>query len=262
MLELNLEVVVVSGHSKWSTIKHGKAITDARRGKLFTKLAREIIIAAKQGGGDSDANFRLRIAIQRAKDNNMPSNNIERAIKRGTGDADDQDQMMESVYEGYGPGGIAILLETMTDNRNRTVSEIRSAFTKAGGNLAEAGAVVWQFEKKGLIIVEPHEDQAEQIALAAIDAGADDFETVDSTLHLYSSPEALEEIREILSDREAVIQSSETAMLPKSTIMLDNKTAVQTLRLLDELEELDDVQRVFSNADFPDTALDDYKTRI
>ena len=248
----------MSGHSKWSTIKHGKAISDARRGKLFTKLAREIIVAAKQGGGDADANFRLRMAIQRARDNNMPSGNIERAIKRGTGEGGGQEQMQEAVYEGYGPGGTAILLETMTDNRNRTVSDIRSTITKAGGNLAESGAVAWQFEQRGVVVVESDDAQAEELALAAIDAGADDFETVDSTLHLYSSPAALEGLRSALSEQEAVISSSETAMLPKSTIMLDAKTALQTLRLLDQLEELDDVQRVFSNADFPDEALERY----
>ncbi len=250
----------MSGHSKWSTIKHGKAVTDARRGKLFTKLAREIIVAAKQGGGDSDTNFRLRMAIQRAKDNNMPAGNIERAIKRGTGDASDGAQMLEAVYEGYGPGGTAIMLETMTDNRNRTVSDIRSTLTKAGGNLAESGAVAWQFEKKGVVVVQSEEDQVDDLALAAIDAGADDFETVDSTLHLYSAPGELEGLRTALTEQDAVISSSETAMLPRTTIMLDSKTALQALRLLDELEELDDVQRVFSNADFPEEALERYKS--
>ena len=249
----------MSGHSKWSTIKHGKAVSDARRGKLFTKLAREVIVAAKQGGGDSDSNFRLRMAIQRARDNNMPAGNIERAIKRGTGDASDGAQMMEAVYEGYGPGGTAIMLETMTDNRNRTVSDIRSTLTKAGGNLAESGAVAWQFEKKGVVVVQSDEEQVDDLALTAIDAGADDFETVDSTLHLYSAPGALEDLRAALTEQDAVISSSETAMLPRTTIMLDAKTGLQALRLLDELEELDDVQRVFSNADFPDEALERYR---
>jgi YebC/PmpR family DNA-binding regulatory protein len=250
----------VSGHSKWSTIKHGKAVSDARRGKLFTKLAREIIVAAKQGGGDSDSNFRLRMAIQRARDNNMPAGNIERAIKRGTGDASAGAQMLEAVYEGYGPGGTAIMLETMTDNRNRTVSDIRSTLTKAGGNLAESGAVAWQFEKRGVVVVQSDEEQVDDLALAAIDAGADDFETVDSTLHLYSAPGSLEDLRAALTGQDAVISSSETAMLPKTTIMLDAKTALQAMRLLDELEELDDVQRVFSNADFPEEALERYKS--
>ena len=151
----------MSGHSKWSTIKHAKAITDARRGKLFTKLAREIIISARQGGGDVDMNIRLRMAVQKAKDANMPNDNIERAIKRGTGEGGDAEQMVEFIYEGYGPGGIAIMLETLTDNRNRTVSDVRSTLTKAGGNLAQSGAVAWQFQQKGIVVVTAEEDTAE-----------------------------------------------------------------------------------------------------
>ena len=144
----------MAGHSKWAQIKHAKAVTDHRRGKLFTRLAREVIVAARQGGGDPDANFRLRMAVQRAKDANMPNDNIERAIKRGTGESDDGVQMIEAIYEGYGPGGVAIMLETLTDNRNRTVSDVRTTLTRAGGNLAESGAVSWQFEKKGVITVD------------------------------------------------------------------------------------------------------------
>ncbi len=248
----------MSGHSKWSTIKHGKAISDARRGQLFTKLAREIISAARQGGGSEDMNIRLRMAIQRAKDNNMPADNIERAIKRGTGEGVDQDQMSEVLYEGYGPGGTAIMLQTLTDNRNRTVSDIRSTLTKAGGNLAETGAVAWQFEQKGVIVVEADEETAEELALVAIDAGADDFETYQSKLNIYAAPERLEGLRKSLNDQNAVIESSEISMLPKNTIFLEDKGAIQTLRLLDRLEELDDVQRVFSNADFPDEILEQY----
>ena len=248
----------MSGHSKWSSIKHGKAVTDARRGQLFTKLTRELIVAARQGGSDSDSNFRLRIAVQRARDSNMPAANIERAIKRGSGEGSGQDQMEEAVYEGYGPGGMAIFLQTLTDNRNRTVSDIRSTFTKAGGNLAEAGSVAWQFEQKGVVVAEADADEAEELALAAIDAGADDFETIDSTLHTYSTPNRLEEIRKTLEETGATIKSSELSMLPTNTIPLDEKTAIRALKLLDRLEELDDVQRVFSNADFPDAALDQY----
>ena len=250
----------MSGHSKWSSIKHGKAITDARRGQLFTKLAKEIIVAARQGGGgDSYTNLRLRMAIQKAKDSNMPADNIERAIKRGTGEGADQDQMAEVVYEGYGPGGTAIMLQTLTDNRNRTVSDIRSTLSKWGGNLAEAGAVTWQFEQKGVIVVEAEPEQADELALAAIDAGADDFETADSTLHLYSAPAALEDLRKTLAEHDAAISSSDISMVPTNTVALDGRTAMQTLRLLDRLEELDDVQRVFTNADFPDEALDQYR---
>ncbi|MDP6403161.1 MAG: YebC/PmpR family DNA-binding transcriptional regulator [SAR202 cluster bacterium] len=249
----------MSGHSKWSTIKHGKAISDARRGQLFTKLAREIISATRQGGGSEDMNIRLRMAIQRAKDNNMPADNIERAIKRGTGEGVDQDQMSEVLYEGYGPGGTAIMLQTLTDNRNRTVSDIRSTLTKAGGNLAETGAVAWQFEQKGVIVVEADQETAEELALVAIDAGADDFETYQSRLNIYSAPERLEGLRKSLSNQNAVIESSEISMLPTNTIFLEDKGAIQTLRLLDRLEELDDVQRVYSNADFPDEILEQYR---
>ena len=249
----------MSGHSKWSTIKHAKAITDARRGKLFTKLTREIIIAARQGGGDPDMNIRLRMAIQKAKDNNMPNDNIDRAVKRGTGESGDQDQMAEFTYEGYGPGGIAIMLQTFTDNRNRTVSDIRSTLTKAGGNLAQSGAVAWQFEQKGVVVVTAPEDEADELALVAIDAGADDFEAFDDTLQIFSAPGKLEEIRGALTDTQASIVSSELSMIPSNTISLDAKSATQTLRLLDQLEELDDVQKVYSNADFPDEVLDQYR---
>jgi YebC/PmpR family DNA-binding regulatory protein len=252
----------MSGHSKWSTIKHGKAVTDARRGKLFTKLTREIITAARQGGGSTDMNIRLRMAVQRARDNNMPIDNIERAIKRATGEGGENVQMVEVVYEGYGPGGAAILLETITDNRNRTVSDIRSTFAKAGGNLAQTGAVAWQFAQKGVVIVEADQDQAEELALLAIDAGADDFESYESSLHVYSDPSNLDEIRHALTESEANVTSSEIAMLPTIALELDDKVALQTLRLLDRLEELDDVQRVFSNADFSDDVLEEYRGEV
>lgn len=250
----------MSGHSKWSTIKHGKAISDARRGQLFTKLAKEIIIAARQGGGNPESNFRLRMAVQRAKDSNMPADNIARAIKRGSGEGGDQDQMVEVNYEGYAPGGTAILLQALTDNRNRTVSDVRSTFTKAGGNLAEAGAVAWQFEQKGVVVVEANPDKAEDLTLIAIDAGAEDFEAFDSTLQIYSAPEVLEELRNTLASNDATIRSSEILMVPKNSITLDDSTALQTLRLLDHLEELDDIQKVFSNGDFPDEVLERYRS--
>ena len=249
----------MSGHSKWSTIKHGKAVTDARRGQLFTKLAREIIVAARQGGGNSDSNFRLRMAIQRARDNNMPVDNIDRAIKRGSGSGD-QAQMTEATYEGYGPGGAAILLQALTDNRNRTASDVRSTFSKGGGNLSESGSVAWQFEQSGVIVVEEDEgDRVEELTLAAIDAGAEDFEAFDSTLHVFSAPDRMEDVRKRMAEFDANVTSSELSMLPKSTVTLEEKAARQTLRLLDRLEELDDIQRVFSNADFPDDVLREYR---
>ena len=248
----------MSGHSKWSTIKRAKGANDARRGELFTKLSKEIIAASRQGGGGVDTNFRLRMAVQKAKDNNMPHDSIDRAVKRGSGDDAGQEQMEEVLYEGYGPGGTAIMLETLTDNRNRTVSEIRSTLTKWGGNMAEAGSVAWQFQQKGVVVVETGSEEAEELTLTAIDAGADDFDTIDSTLHAYSPPESLEQIRKSLAEVGAPIRSSELSMMPNSTVPLDDKTSLQTLRLLDRLEELDDVQRVFSNADFPDSALEQY----
>ncbi len=248
----------MSGHSKWSSIKHAKAITDARRGKVFTKLAKEIIVVARDGGGDPEANFRLRMAVQRAKDANMPAGNIARAIKKGTGESTDGTQMAEIRYEGYGPGGTAILLEALTDNRNRTASDVRSTFTKSGGNLAEVGAVAWQFDQRGVVVAEADIELAEDLAMAAIDAGADDFESDDVTLLVYSPVESLETIRRTLAEHDAVIRSSELSMMPKNTVQLDAKTAKQTLRLLDQLEDLDDVQRVYSNGDFPDDVLEEY----
>ncbi|MDA1188903.1 MAG: YebC/PmpR family DNA-binding transcriptional regulator [Chloroflexi bacterium] len=248
----------MSGHSKWSTIKHAKAATDAKRGQLFTKLTKEIIVAAKQGGGDVEANFRLRMAVQKAKDSNMPNDNIDRAIKKGTGESGEAVQMDEVFYEGYGPGGTAIMLEVLTDNRNRTASAVRSTFTKSGGSVAEPGAVAWQFDQRGVVVAEVPEGQAEDFAMSAIDAGASDFETDDNTLHVYSPLEALENIRRLLTDQGAEIKSSEIAMLPKTVVAVDDDKARQALRLLDKLEELEDVQKVYSNADFSDAALEEY----
>ena len=249
----------MSGHSKWSTIKHGKAVTDARRGQLFTKLAKEIIIASKVGGGDPEMNFRLRIAVQRAKDNNMPAANIDRAIKKGTGNSDESDQMIECTYEGYGPGGVGILLNALTNNKNRTVSDVRSTFTKMGGNLAQSGAVSWQFEQKGVISVTEEKDSLEEITLISIDAGADDVENIDeSTLNIYSELSEIEPIINRLKEIDVKINSTEIDMIATNTIYLDDKSALQTLRLLDRLEELEDVQKVFSNADFSEEIFDKY----
>ena len=245
----------MSGHSKWSTIKHKKAATDAKRGKLFTKLSKEIIVAAKMGGGVIDMNFRLRMAVQIAKDANMPADNIDRAIKKGSGSGSDGETMSEIVYEGYGPGGIGIMLETLTDNKNRTVADIRSTLSKAGGNMAESGAVAWQFEQKGVLVINVVQDQAEELAMMAIDVGAEDFETYDGTLHIYSPPTDLETIRNKFSEQNIDVSSSELSLIPSNTIMLDDKKAIQTLKLLEQLEDLDDVQKVFSNADFSDEAM-------
>ena len=248
----------MSGHSKWSTIKHAKGINDARRGKLFTKLTKEIIVAVKQGGPDPESNFKLRMAMQRAKDQNLPGDTIDRAVKRASGEGAEGAQMVETTYEGYGPGGIAILVEVLTDNKNRTVSDVRSTLSKSGGNLANAGAVAWQFDQKGVVIAESDADAAEDLALAAIDAGAIDFDTDDGVVSFYSTPSDLEGIREALNGVGASIRSSELSMVPQNTVSLDEKEAARMLKLLDQLEDLDDVQRVYSNADFPDNALTEY----
>ncbi len=246
----------MSGHSKWSQIKRQKGVADARRGQLFTKLSRELVIAVRQGGSTPETNFRLRLAMQKARDNNMPLESIERAIKRGSGGTEGAN-LIEAAYEGYGPGGAAILLEALTDNRNRTIAEIRNVFSRGGGSLGESGCVTWLFEPKGVITVEA--EDAEELALYVIDVGAEDIKIIDSSLEIHTKPEDLEGLRRTLAERNLAIVSAEVLMVPKSVVMLEEKAALQTMRLLDKLEELDDVQRVFTNADFPDTALEKYR---
>jgi YebC/PmpR family DNA-binding regulatory protein len=246
----------MSGHSKWSQIKRQKGVADARRGQLFTKLSRELVIAVRQGGSNPETNFRLRLAMQKARDNNMPLDSIERAIKRGSGGTEGAN-VIEAAYEGYGPGGAAILLEALTDNRNRTIAEIRNVFSRGGGSLGESGCVTWLFEPKGVITVEAGD--AEELALYVIDVGAEDIKIIDSSLEIHTKPEDLEGLRRTLAERNLAIVSAEVLMVPKSVVMLEEKAALQTMRLLDKLEELDDVQRVFTNADFPDTALEKYR---
>jgi len=246
----------MSGHSKWSQIKRQKGVADARRGQLFTKLSRELVIAVRQGGSNPETNFRLRLAMQKARDNNMPLDSIERAIKRGSGGTEGAN-LIEATYEGYGPGGAAILLEALTDNRNRTIAEIRNVFSRGGGSLGESGCVTWLFEPKGVITVEA--EDAEELALYVIDVGAEDIKIIDSSLEIHTKPEDLEGLRRTLAERNLAIVSAEVLMVPKSVVMLEEKAALQTMRLLDKLEELDDVQRVFTNADFPDTALEKYR---
>ncbi len=250
----------MSGHSKWSTIKHKKGAADARRGVLFTKLSREIIVAARNGGADPDMKFRLRLAVQNAKTANMPNDNIDRAIAKGAGTGDGADDLLEISYEGYAPGGAAIIVQALTDNRNRTVADVRSRFTKSGGNLAEAGAVSWGFESKGTVIAEITDDSdPEDIALEAIDSGAEDFEVMENTIEFTSEPTALDGLRSWLEDQESVnISLAELSLVPKSMTDLSESHAKQTLRLLDSLEELDDVQKVFSNANFTDEILAEF----
>jgi YebC/PmpR family DNA-binding regulatory protein len=242
----------MSGHSKWSTIKRQKGTNDAKRGALFTKVSREISVAARQGGGDPDANYRLRLAIEKARAVNMPADNIKRTIDKATGGGD-ADQFEEIVYEGYGPGGVAVLVEAATDNRNRTAAEVRSIFTKAGGQLAGSGAVAWQFEPRGLIAVAPDGHDADEVALAAIDAGADDVDTDDpEAIEIFTSPADLERVRKALADAGVAIDSAESTMIAKQTVELDSAKARQALRLVEQLEDLDDVQRVTANFDIPE----------
>ncbi len=243
----------MSGHSKWSTIKRQKGVTDAKRGALFTKVAREISVAARQGGGDPDANYRLRLAVEKARSVNMPSDNIKRTIDKAVGGGE-AEQYEEIVYEGYGPGGVAVLVEAATDNRNRTAAEVRSIFTKAGGQLAGSGAVAWQFEPRGLIAVNRDGGiDADEVALTAIDAGAEDVDTDDpESIGIYTSPADLERVRKALDGAGVAVDSAENTMVAKQTVELDSARARQALRLVELLEDLEDVQRVTANFDIPE----------
>jgi len=244
----------MSGHSKWSQIKRQKGVADVKRGQLFTKLAREIIVAVRQGGANLESNFQLRLAVQKARDNNMPLENIERAIKRGSGEAGEA-ALIEMKLEGYGPSGIAVLVEALADNRNRAVQEVRRLFTRHGSNLGESGCVSWLFESRGVITVESNAADAEEIALRAIDAGAEDVKTEKDYVEIYTQPQDLEKVRKVIEEKEHVI-SAELSLTPKTTVLLEENKAVQALKFLDELEGLDDVQRVSSNIDFSEATLE------
>jgi YebC/PmpR family DNA-binding regulatory protein len=242
----------MSGHSKWSTIKRAKGAADAKRGALFTKVAREISVAARQGGGDPDANYRLRLAVEKARSVNMPADNIKRTIDKATGGGE-AEQYEEIVYEGYGPGGIAVLVETQTDNRNRTAADVRSMFTKSGGQLAGSGAVAWQFEPRGLITVARDGVDPDEVALAAIDAGAEDVHTEDDeAIEIYTEPANLQSVRQALESAGVAVESAEATMVAKQTVELDSSKARQALRLIELLEDLDDVQRVTANFEIPE----------
>lgn len=251
----------MSGHSKWSTIKHQKGAADAKRGALFTKLSRDIVLAVRDGGGpDPDMNFRLRLAIDKAKSSNMPQDNILRSIKRASGGEGGEENLEEVIYEGYGPGGGAILLQALTTNRNRTAADVRSTFTRGGGNLGESGCVAWNFDSRGLITVEVSDpDKGEEISLLAIDAGAEDVNFEDGMLEIYTAPEQLFEVRRELESADAKPETVEISMVPKSTVPLGDKEAEQTLKLLDNLEDLADVQKAYTNADFPAEVLQRYQ---
>jgi len=249
----------MSGHSKWSSIKHQKGVADARRGKLFTKLTREIIVAVREGGSSPETNFRLRLAIQKARDNSMPSENIERAVKRGSGEMGGA-ALVEMTLEGYGPGGAAILVQALSDNRNRTLQDVRSVFTRHGGSLGESGCVAWIFDLKGLITIRTGGLDTDELSLRAIDAGAEDVIPGTGCVEVYTKPEELEMARTALEAESIPIASSEQGLVPKTTIELDEKAALQTLKLLDKLEDIDEVQQVCSNVDFADAIVEKYQS--
>jgi YebC/PmpR family DNA-binding regulatory protein len=249
----------MSGHSKWAQIKRQKGVADARRGQLFTKLAREIIVAVREGGSNPEGNFRLRLAIQKARDSNMPLDNIERAIKRGSGHAEGV-SLAEMVLEGYGPNGVAILVQALSDNRNRTLQDVRNIFYRHGGNLGESGCVAWLFDNRGVITVDTNAQDAEKLALEAIDAGAEDVKIEKKYIEIYTKPEELEKVREALEQKNIAIASAELSMVPKTVVELEEKAALQTLKLLDKLEELDEVQRISSNVDYSDAILEKYQS--
>ena len=240
----------MSGHSKWSSIKHKKAAKDARRGKLFTKLIKEITVAARLGGGDINANPRLRTAVLTARENSMPNENIERAIKKGTGELEGT-HYDEVNYEGYGPGGVAIMASVVTDNRNRTVSELRRVFEKHGGNMGAAGCVAWMFHKRGLITVEKSQADEERLMEIALDAGADDVADSGDVYEVVTAPEKFETVKAALQAAAIAPATAEVTMVPQNTASVTGKEAEQTMKLLEELDDHDDVQSVASNADIP-----------
>jgi YebC/PmpR family DNA-binding regulatory protein len=239
----------MSGHSKWSTIKRQKGAADAKRGQLFTKLGREIAVAAREGA-DPTANSRLRLAVQRARDANMPLDTIERAIKRGAGAGDTAD-FQEITYEGYGPHGVAILVEVLTDNRNRAAAEVRSVFNRNGGNLGESGSVRWLFDSRGVIVADVGQMDSDDIALLAIDAGAEDVQVDNGMLDVFTDPGQVEDVRRTLEAEGVQVMDSQVAMVAKTSVPLEGHDAEQAIRLIERLEELDDVQQVYSNVDVP-----------
>ena len=251
----------MSGHSKWASIKHQKGVADARRGQLFTKLTREIIVAVREGGNKPESNFRLRLAVQKARDNNMPLDNIERSIKKGSGELEGV-SLTELVLEGYGPNGTAILVNALSDNRNRTIQDVRNIFSRHNSSLGESGCVAWLFDSKGLIRVKTDNLDADELALNAIDAGADDVKVESGYVEVYTKPEEMEMVRSALEKKNITVDSAELSMMPKTVVQLDDKAALQTLRLLDKLEELDEVQHVSSNADFPDSVVEKYQLQV
>jgi len=248
----------MSGHSKWAQIKHKKARTDLERGKAFSKLIRLITVAARQGGGNPENNPRLRLAIQKAREVNMPQENIEKAIRKGTGELEGV-TYEEIVYEGYGPGGVAIMVEATTDNRNRTTAEIRHLFNRYGGSLGETGCVSWVFERKGLISFEKDRADEETIMSVAIDAGAEDIRSTETTIDVITAPEDFEQVREIIERSGLRYAVAQVTMVPKTTVSVEGKQAQQVLSLIEALEDHDDVQEVYANFDIADELLESLK---
>jgi YebC/PmpR family DNA-binding regulatory protein len=246
----------MSGHSKWHSIKHKKAAIDSKRGRAFTKYIKEITVAARFGGGDPDGNPRLRKAILDAKTLNMPADNIKRAIMKGTGELEGG-QLEEILYEGYGPAGVALLAEVVTDNRNRTVSEIRHVFSKNGGNMGEAGSVAWMFSKKGYIVIESSKADEETLMNLAIEAGADDFANEGSTYEIYTTPAAFDAVLNAVKEKGIETVSAEISMIPQTSVKVEGKAAQQVIKLMEALDEHDDVQHVYGNFDIEESELEE-----
>jgi len=241
----------MSGHSKWASIKHKKGANDAKRGKIFTKIIKEITVAAKMGGGDENLNPRLRTAILKAKDANMPKDNIDRAVKKGIGELDGV-TYEELIYEGYGPGGVAILIDTLTDNKNRTAADVRSQLTKGGGNLGETGCVSYLFKRKGIIGFDSSKYSEDDIIEVALESGAEDVSTMGDTIEVVTEPDDFEKVRNALAQAGFEKDTAEISMIPDSTVTLDKEKTAKALRLVERLEDLDDVQSVSTNLEIPD----------
>jgi YebC/PmpR family DNA-binding regulatory protein len=250
----------LSGHSKWSTIKRKKAATDTKRGQIFTKLGKEIALAAREGGPDPDVNFKLRLVVDKARAANMPKDNIERAIRRGAG-LEKGDALEEVTYEGYGPHGVALMVEVVTDNRNRTVADIRRWFNKLGGSLGEAGCVAWQFEQKGYLALEPDDLDPDEIFDAAVEWGADDVVFGEDLIEIYTPLENFQSVREAMERRGLELEAAELNFIPMTTIELDEKQTFQNMNLISTLEDLDDVQQVYSNLDISDDLMAKYEAQ-
>ena len=245
----------MSGHSKWSTIKHKKGATDAKRGKIFTKIIKEITVAARMGGGDPETNPRLRSALISARSENMPKDTFERAIKKGTGDLEGVDYE-EILYEGYGPGGVAVLVECLTDNRNRTIAEVRQVFNKAGGNVGTDGCVAWMFDKKGLIIVSKEDSDEETLMELALDAGAEDIKEETQSFEIICEPADFEAVKETIDAADIKYEMAEITMIPQNMTKVEGKDAEQMINFMDAMDDCDDIQKFYSNADIPDEAFD------